>query len=105
MTTRLRTADTSAVRRRPVAAMPHSEGVQILQLPVRSAGAAQQPSTENRQLSQVLFETAGLLAESLQSGDPRFKDEVIDLAVRSLRVAGTVIERRLESPSAERRSI
>jgi hypothetical protein len=85
--------------------MPQSNGVQILQLPIRTARPASEPEAENRQLSQVLFETAGLLAESLQSGDPRFKDEVIDLAVRSLRVAGTVIERRLESPSAERRSV
>ena len=85
--------------------MPQSDGVQILQLPVGTAGKAGDATPENRQLSQVLFETAGLLVESLQSGDPHFKDEVIDLAVRSLRVAGTVIERRLESPSPERQSI
>jgi hypothetical protein len=54
-----------------------------------------------RQLSQVLFETAGLLAESIESGDPEVRDEVIELAVRSLRVAGTVIERRLESSPAQ----
>jgi hypothetical protein len=53
----------------------------------------------------VLFETAGLLAESLDSGDPRFKDEVIDLAVRSLRVAGTIIERRLESQPDRRHTV
>jgi hypothetical protein len=77
--------------------------VQIVQLPVPAARAA--PLPEIRQLSQVLFETAGLLAESLDSGDPRFKDEVIDLAVRSLRVAGTVIERRIESQPEQRHSI
>jgi hypothetical protein len=60
---------------------------------------------EIRQLSQVLFETAGLLAESVDSGDARFKDEVIDLAVRSLRVAGTIIERKLESESEPRHTV
>jgi hypothetical protein len=47
----------------------------------------------------VLFETAGLLSESQESDDERFRQEVIDLAVRSLRVAGAVIERRLERQS------
>jgi hypothetical protein len=77
--------------------------VQIVQLPLPAAGSA--PAAEIRQLSQVLFETAGLLAESLDSGDARFKDEVIDLAVRSLRVAGTVIERRIESEPEQRHTI
>jgi hypothetical protein len=97
------TADPSAARRQSVATLGHSDGVQIVQLPVPAARAA--PLPEIRQLSQVLFETAGLLAESLDSGDPRFKDEVIDLAVRSLRVAGTVIERRIESQPEQRHSI
>jgi hypothetical protein len=97
------TADPPAVRRQSVATLGHSDGVQIVQLPVPAARAA--PLPEIRQLSQVLFETAGLLAESLDSGDPRFKDEVIDLAVRSLRVAGTVIERRIESQPEQRHSI
>jgi hypothetical protein len=71
--------------------------MQIIELPVSGARAASAPDI--RQLSQVLYETAGLLAESVDSGDARFKDEVIDLAVRSLRVAGAIIERRLECES------
>lgn len=71
--------------------------MQIIELPVSGAQSGSAPDI--RQLSQVLFETAGLLAESVDSGDARFKDEVIDLAVRSLRVAGTIIERRLECES------
>jgi hypothetical protein len=98
-----RTAAGSAVRRRPVASLDQSDVAQIVQLPVSAVRSASPP--ESRQLSQVLFETAGLLAESLDSGDPRFKDEVIDLAVRSLRVAGTVIERRLESQPEHRHTI
>jgi hypothetical protein len=103
MMTRLRTADPSAVRRRSVAAVSHSDEVQILQLPTTFARAA--PASEGRELSQVLFETAGLLAESLESDDAHFRDEIIDLAVRSLRVAGTVIERRLESAPGEWRTV
>jgi hypothetical protein len=97
--TRLPTAGTSVVRRQSRAQLAQSETVQIVQLPVSSV----RPTSvaDPRQLSQVLFETAGLLAESIESGDPEFRDEVIELAVRSLRVAGTVIERRLESPSAQ----
>jgi hypothetical protein len=77
--------------------------VQILQLPVSPAVT---PTTaDSRLLSQVLFETAGLLAESLECADTQFRDEVIDLAVRSLRVAGTVIERRLESPGPSLRTV
>lgn len=68
----------------------------ILQLPVAPAAP---PEPTAGQLSRLLFETAGLLAESRESGDPQFKDEVIDLAVRSLQVAGTVIERRLGAQS------
>jgi hypothetical protein len=98
-----RTAERPAVRRRSVAPLGHSDEVQIVQLPLPPVRTA--PVPEIRQLSQVLFETAGLLAESLDSGDPRFKDEVIDLAVRSLRVAGTVIERRIESPAETRHTV
>jgi hypothetical protein len=98
-----RTAEGQAVRRRSVGTLAHSDGVQIVQLPLPAARSA--PAAEIRQLSQVLFETAGLLAESLDSGDARFKDEVIDLAVRSLRVAGTVIERRIESEPEQRHTI
>jgi hypothetical protein len=97
MMVRLGTADPSVVRRQCVGSEPQSEDVQILQLPTAPP--------DGRQLSQVLFETAGLLAESLECGDAQFKDEVIDLAVRSLRVAGTVIERRLESAHGELRTI
>jgi hypothetical protein len=99
-----RTADPSVVRRQSVATLDHSDGVQIVELPVPAARTAR-PLPEIRHLSQVLFETAGLLAESLDSGDARFKDEVIDLAVRSLRVAGTVIERRVESHPEQRHTI
>jgi hypothetical protein len=98
-----RTAEGPAVRRRSIAPLGHSDEVQIVQLPLPAVRTAAVP--EIRQLSQVLFETAGLLAESLDSGDPRFKDEVIDLAVRSLRVAGTVIERRLESQPEQRNTV
>jgi hypothetical protein len=98
-----RTADPSVVRRQSVATLRHSEGVQIVQLPLPTARTA--PLPEIRHLSQVLFETAGLLAESLDSGDARFKDEVIDLAVRSLRVAGTVIERRVEQQPEQRHTV
>ena len=98
-----RTAEGPAVRRRSIAPLGHGEGVQIVQLPLPAARSSVGP--EIRQLSEVLFETAGLLAESLDSGDPRFKDEVIDLAVRSLRVAGTVIERRLESQPEQRNTV
>jgi hypothetical protein len=79
------------------------DGLQIIKLPV--AAARTEPIPEIRHLSQVLFETAGLLAESLDSGDAHFKDEVIDLAVRSLRVAGAVIERRLESQPEQRHTV
>jgi hypothetical protein len=103
MMVRLRSADPSAVGRQSVGTEAQSEEVQILQLPTPSARAV--AAAEGRQLSQVLFETAGLLAESLECGDAQFKDEVIDLAVRSLRVAGTVIERRLESTPGELRTI
>jgi hypothetical protein len=98
-----RTAGPPVARRPSVVPLGHSDGVQIVQLPVPTFRAA--PLPEIRQLSQVLFETAGLLAESLDSGDARFKDEVIDLAVRSLRVAGTVIERRVESQPEQRHTI
>jgi hypothetical protein len=97
-----RTAEGPAVRRRAITPSQPAEGSQILQLPLP---ARTESAPESRQLSQVLFETAGLLAESLDSGDPRFKDEVIDLAVRSLRVAGTVIERRLESQPEQRHTV
>jgi hypothetical protein len=97
-----RTADSTAVRR-PVATVGDGEGLQIVRLPLPAART--DSSQEIRHLSQVLFETAGLLAESLDSGDARFKDEVIDLAVRSLRVAGTVIQRRLESPPGQRYTV
>jgi hypothetical protein len=97
-----RTADPPAVHR-PLASLGDDEGLQIIKLPLPPARTDATPET--RHLSQVLFETAGLLAESLDSGDPRFKDEVIDLAVRSLRVAGTVIERRLESQPEQRYTI
>jgi hypothetical protein len=98
-----RTAEGPAVRRRSIAPLGHSGEVRIVQLPLPAVRTAAVP--EIRQLSQVLFETAGLLAESLDSGDPRFKDEVIDLAVRSLRVAGTVIERRLEAQPEHRNTV
>jgi hypothetical protein len=94
---RLRTADSSVVRERSILRPEKGEVMRIVPLPLEPL--RQRPSADARQLSQVLFETAGLLAESLESGDAEFRDEVIDLAVRSLRVAGTVIERRLESPS------
>jgi hypothetical protein len=94
---RLRTADSSVVRERSILHPEKGEVTRIVQLPLEPV--RQRSPVDARQLSQVLFETAGLLAESLESGDAEFRDEVIDLAVRSLRVAGTVIERRLESPS------
>jgi hypothetical protein len=103
MMVRLRIADPWVVGRQSVGTEAQSEEVQILQLPTPSTRAV--PAPEGRQLSQVLFETAGLLAESLDCGDAQFKDEVIDLAMRSLRVAGTVIERRLESSPGELRTI
>ena len=95
--TRLRTTRSSVVRRQSTSPLAQSENVQIVQLPVSAVHP--EPTPDPRQLSQVLFETAGLLAESLESGDAQFRDEVIELAVRSLRVAGTVIERRIESPT------
>ena len=97
-----RTAEGPAVRERSIPPSEPTDGRQVLQLPLPSRT---QSAAEGRQLSQVLFETAGLLAESLDSGDPRFKDEVIDLAVRSLRVAGTIIERRLESQPDRRHTV
>lgn len=97
-----RTAEGPAVRRRSITLSESGEGSQIVQLPLPARTG---PGPEARQLSQVLFETAGLLAESLDSGDSHFKDEVIDLAVRSLRVAGTVIERRLESEPEQRNTV
>ena len=85
--------DSQAIHRRRV---PHWGDVDILQLPTLPPGA---PMATTAQLSRVLFETAGLLSESRDSDDEQFRREVIELAVRSLQVAGTVIERRLERQS------
>ena len=85
--------DSLAIHRRRAA---HLGDVDILQLPSVPSRA---PAAPTGQLSRVLFETAGLLSESQESDDERFRQEVIDLAVRSLRVAGAVIERRLERQS------
>jgi hypothetical protein len=66
--------------------------VKILELPRSDRQALS--GANLRVLAQVLFESAELLAEAREADDPGFRESATELAIRSLRTAGTVFSRQ-----------
>ncbi len=90
----------SALCRRPVQDWVF---VDILKLPEDRQPTGRR-AFDFRSLSDVLFESAGLLEEARDSDDAEFKAAALDLAIRSLYTASTAIDRYVEheaQPAAE----
>jgi hypothetical protein len=72
--------------------------VKILDLP--GASRESEPAAELGALAEILFESAALLAEARDGGDPGFQESATELAIRSLRTAGRVIGHQPARPTS-----